>query len=68
MKNPLVQDAVALLAEHGFAAKVRNGGKHIKLCWRDADCSYSLIIPRSPSDWRSRRNSRATLRRILRAT
>jgi hypothetical protein len=63
----LVCDAVALLRGRGFAPTVSNGGKHIKVRWFDQGRRYTLIIPQSPSDRRSRLNSRAVLRRILRA-
>jgi hypothetical protein len=46
-----------------------NGGKHLQLRWRvnghAALRMYSL--PVTPSDWRAPRNTRAEIRRILRA-
>jgi hypothetical protein len=63
----LVADALALLHAHGHTPRIsENGGKHIKIRWLDAGRRYTLIIPRSPSDVRARRNSRATLKRLLR--
>jgi hypothetical protein len=64
--SELVRDAVSMLRDRGFAATVSNGGKHLKVRWFDQGRSYTLIIPQSPSDRRSRLNSRAVLRRILR--
>jgi hypothetical protein len=63
----LVRDAITLLRRHGFSPTVSNGGKHLKVRWFDQGRSYTLIIPQSPSDHRARLNSRAMLRRILRA-
>jgi len=63
----LVDDAVNLLRARGFIPTVSNGGKHRKVSWFDHGRRYTLYIPASPSDQRSRLNSRATLRRILRS-
>jgi hypothetical protein len=65
-RNPLVRDALALLARHGFAATVSNG-KHLKVRWSDSGRRFTLIIPRTPSEHRARLNSRAVLRRLLRS-
>jgi hypothetical protein len=63
----LVHDAVSLLQARGFIPTVSNGGKHVRVRWFDHGRRYTLYIPASPSDRRSRLNSRATLRRILRS-
>jgi hypothetical protein len=63
----LVHDAVTLLRGHGFVPTVSNGGKHLRVRWFDHGRRYTLYVPASPSDHRARLNSRATLRRILRA-
>jgi hypothetical protein len=62
----LVRDAVALLRAHGFTPAVSNGGKHVRVRWFDHGRRYTLYVPASPSDVRSRLNSRGVLRRILR--
>jgi hypothetical protein len=62
----LVDDAVSLLRDHGFVPVVSNGGKHIRVTWRDERRRYTLFISQSPSDRHARLNSRAVLRRILR--
>jgi hypothetical protein len=63
----MVDDAVALLAAHGITPVIDNGGRHVKVRWTDArGHRFLLIIPQSPSDFRSRLNSRAVLRRLLR--
>jgi hypothetical protein len=62
----LVHDAVVLLRAHGFVPTVSNGGKHVRVRWLDHGRRYTLIIPASPSDQRTRLNSRAVLRRLLR--
>jgi hypothetical protein len=65
--SELVHDAVALLRAHGFAPTVSNGGRHLRIRWVDQGRRYTLFIPASPGDVRARLNSRAVLRRILRA-
>ena len=64
--NELVGETVTTLTAHGFDPVIRNGGKHVKVCWTDAGRRYTLFIPTSPGDVRSRLNSRAVLKRILR--
>ena len=63
----LVHDAVGLLRDRGFVPIISNGSKHVRVRWFDHGRRYTLYIPASPSDRRSRLNSRATLRRILRS-
>jgi hypothetical protein len=63
----LVHDAVAMLRDRGFVPTVSNGGKHTRVRWFDHGRRFTLYIPASPSDHRARLNSRAVLRRILRA-
>jgi hypothetical protein len=65
--SELVRDAVALLQDHGFAATVSNGGKHVRVRWLDQGRRYTLYVPSTPSDHRARLNSRAVLKRILRS-
>jgi hypothetical protein len=64
--SELVDDAVTLLRNHGLVPTVANGGKHVRVRWFDQGRRFTLFIPASPSDRRSRLNSRAVLRRILR--
>jgi hypothetical protein len=63
----LVHDAVSLLRARGFVPIVSNGGRHLRIRWFDNGRRYTLYIPSTPSDYRARLNSRATLRRILRS-
>jgi len=63
----LVRDAVAMLRDRGFVPTVSNGGRHLRVRWFDHGRRFTLYIPASPSDHRARLNSRAVLRRILRA-
>ena len=65
--NPLVLDALDTLAKRGLVPIVGKRGKHIKIKWVDQGRAYLLIVSRTPSDYRSRLNSRAVLRRLLRA-
>jgi hypothetical protein len=63
----LVSDACAILAAHGFTATVDSSGRHLKIRWTDARGRQRfLVAPQTPSDFRTRLNSRATLRRLLR--
>jgi hypothetical protein len=62
----LVHDAVVLLKSRGFVPIVSNGGRHLRIHWFDNGRRYTLYIPSTPSDYRARLNSRATLRRMLR--
>jgi hypothetical protein len=64
--DELVHDAVSLLRDRGFVPTVSNGGKHVRVRWFDRGRRYTLYIPASPSDRRTRLNSRATLRRMMR--
>jgi hypothetical protein len=63
----LVADALETLRAAGAKPSVRNGGKHIKISWVDRHGHRRLlIVPCTPSDWRTRANTRALLRRLLR--
>jgi hypothetical protein len=62
----LVADALALLHAHGFVPDV-SMGRHIKIRWLDAGRRYTLVISRSPGTSYARQQSKATLRRLLRA-
>ena len=67
--NDLMRYAVETLIVHGFNPIITNGGKHPKIQWTDNNGRHRvLVIARSPSDHRTRANSRATLRRLLRTT
>jgi hypothetical protein len=65
--NALVRDAVELLVERGFAPTVNDSSRHPKICWiDDTGRRCILVISRTPSDHRTRENSLALLRRLLR--
>jgi hypothetical protein len=62
----LITDAVAMLVAAGAKPCIRNGSKHIKVCWLDRHGHRHVPIgPCAPSDQRARANTRATLRRLL---
>jgi hypothetical protein len=66
--NELIGEAVATLTAHGFEPVVSNGGKHAKVGWVDA-AGRRRVLTFSYShtgNWRTRANSRARLRRLLR--
>jgi hypothetical protein len=66
--NDLVRDAVEMLIAHGHSPSVSNGGRHPKIRWVDGGRRFTLVVSRSPSNHRARANSRAMLRRLLRAS
>jgi hypothetical protein len=65
--NPLVVEALDMLAKRGLVPVIGKRGKHVKIKWLDQGRTYLLIVSRTPSDWRTSLNSRATLRRLLRS-
>jgi hypothetical protein len=66
-RSTLVREAVATLVARGFVPIVSDAGKHPKICWIDRKGRRCiLVISRTPSDHRSRVNSLALLRRLLR--
>jgi hypothetical protein len=45
-----------------------HGGKHLQLRWRvDGHMMRVYSVPGTPGDWRSLHNTRAQIRRLLRA-
>jgi hypothetical protein len=65
--SELVADAMEMLIAAGARPQVRNGGKHIKICWLDRHGGRCVLtLPCTPSDRRARANARALLRRLLR--
>lgn len=67
-RYPLVDQAVAVLASHGHAADVDLDGRtHLKIRWVANGRKHLLVVSRSPSDRRAQANSRALLRRLLKA-
>jgi hypothetical protein len=63
----LVSDARAILAEHGLTPTVDTSGRHLKVRWTDDQGRQRfLVVPQTPSGFRTRLNSRAMLRRLLR--
>lgn len=64
-RHESLTDALARLAAAGFVARVEHG-RHLKVRWTDhAGRRWLLIVPRTPSDWRTGRNTRATVRRLI---
>jgi hypothetical protein len=64
--NELVREAIDTLTSHGFTPAISNGSKHIKVTWVDDSRRQVFVVPCTPSDYRTRANSRAALRRLLR--
>jgi hypothetical protein len=69
MKNPCLAAALHELEAAGVRDIVHApGGKHVQLRWSvNGGASRLYSLPSTPSDWRSPRNVRADVRRILRA-
>jgi len=64
--NPLVLDALDMLAKRGLVPVVGKRGKHIKIRWVDQGRTRLLVVSRTPSDRRSQLRSRTILKRLLR--
>jgi len=65
MKNELLADALTMLRQAGIEPRVTRN-KHWKLSWVDRNGrTRLLIVAFSPSHYRARAESRATLRRLL---
>ena len=67
--NPCLQAALGELEAAGIRdIETVHGGKHPQIRWRMNGHGLRVFsVPGSPSDWRSPRNVRANVRRILRA-
>jgi hypothetical protein len=69
VKRPpiLAREAIAILGEHNRVADVDVGGRHLKIRWCDDTGRRCLhVVARTPSDYRTGADTRATLRRLLR--
>ncbi|MBR0741144.1 hypothetical protein JQ581_29855 [Bradyrhizobium liaoningense] len=68
--NELTEIAISELKAHGIRAQLRdtNGG-HIEIAWQVVPEKEvrRVIVAKTTSDWRSRMNTRAEVRRLLRA-
>jgi hypothetical protein len=68
MKNPCLEAALGELAKAGIRDVVRSfGGKHQQIRFRTNGSERMYTLPTSPSDFRSKANVRADIRRILKA-
>lgn len=61
-----LQKHTDLLDCHGLAYSVDRSGKHLKLRVELPYGPRSMVLPRTPSDYRAIHNSLAHLRRLLR--
>lgn len=57
-----IKDFIMEVTSMGFTRVP--SGKHIKM--HNAEHNVTLMIPKTPSDWRAMRNARAMFRRLLR--
>jgi hypothetical protein len=63
----IASDAIAMLTAYGLAPTIDTSGKHAKVRWIDTHGRRRFfVIAKTPSGWRHRLNSAATLRRLLR--
>ncbi|MGY2987735.1 hypothetical protein [Bradyrhizobium sp. USDA 4508] len=70
MSNELQQIAVNELRLYGIKPECRpNGRGHIEIVWRACPEKEErvVVVAKTPSDWRSRMNARAEVRKYLRA-
>ena len=67
-KNPCLETALRELREAGISDVQQSfGGKHVQLRWQTNGHGLRIYnMPATPSDWRSVRNTRAGVRRMLR--
>jgi hypothetical protein len=63
----LVREAVAALSRQGHVADIDLGRRHFKIFWIANGHRHLLVISKTPGDYRACANSRANLKRILRA-
>jgi hypothetical protein len=68
VRNQCLKAAVAELEAAGVRDyQLARGGKHLQLRWSITGHSMRLLtIPLTPSDWRSPRNTRRDVRKLLR--
>jgi hypothetical protein len=65
-KNQNLQSVCSELDAAGIPYRVQHGGKHIRVCF-GSNYERTQIVPGSPSDKRGWLNSRAQVRRTIRA-
>ena len=66
MRNEILKSALRELKIHGIKPDVWFGGKHIRVAWEYQGSPRSFTVPISASDYRSKANNKAQLKRILR--
>jgi hypothetical protein len=70
MRNREVEVVLRELARWRLPDKpsISNGGRHVRISWRlPTGQERTATVSSTPSDWRGARNSRADVRRVLRA-
>ena len=69
MRSPCTDAAIAELRAAGvYDYELVRGGKHWQAQWARKDGARRFyVLPGTPSDWRSARNVRADIRRLLKA-
>ena len=69
MRNPCLEAALKELDAAGIRdVEQVHGGKHLQLRWQTNGRGLRVYnMPRTPSDWRAVHNTRAGIRRLLRA-
>jgi hypothetical protein len=67
LRNPCIDAAIAELRAVGvYDYKLARGGKHPQLHWGINGARRFYVLPGTPGDWRSVKNVRSEIRRILR--
>ena len=66
-RNELVDRAIDELALYGLKGEVSHRGKHIEIAWNTAHGRRFVIVAATGSDWRAGMNTRAQVRKLLRA-
>jgi hypothetical protein len=66
VRNPCLDVAKQELAAAGIRDVTHSfGGKHLQIRWRGNTAERMYVLPLTPSDWRSSKNVRADIRRLL---
>lgn len=67
MRNEITDLILEELEKYGLEGVIADRSKHLEISWSlPQGGSRFIIVPRTPSDWRSGMNSRSDLRKMLR--
>jgi hypothetical protein len=67
MRNEITDLLIDELDRYGLKGQVDDRSKHLEVVWVGSQGRRFLVVPKTPSDWRSGLNCRSDMRKILRA-